>query len=169
MFPETWAFRCASGLAGPLTRALSWVGKTPSRGLRRLLSLRRGGELVFACFSLSSASRSLRSRASSSWVCVETACFLCRVRSRAGYGRHRDILLVNVLVKIIEVAVELEQTVELGHEVARDSAACCGQRTGTTLAPGEHTIEDGCLASNPAATRLQGSPWRRRSRAAAFE
>jgi hypothetical protein len=78
-----------------------------------------------------------------------------------------DALLVDILIEIIEVAVELEQTVELRHEVARYGAACCGQRTGTTLAPGEHTIEGGCLASNPAAIRFQGSPWRRYSRCSA--
>jgi hypothetical protein len=74
--PAVFAVLCTKGLVGAWMRALSWSGKTPSRGLRRWLSFRRGGESFFACLSRSSAARSLASRASSSCVCVVTACFL---------------------------------------------------------------------------------------------
>lgn len=65
----------ASGL---FAGAVSLLGKTPEMGLRRWLSLRFGGELPVAWLSLSSASRSLLCRASSSCACVLTACFLTK-------------------------------------------------------------------------------------------
>jgi hypothetical protein len=144
---------------GPSARAGSWAGKAPSRGLRRWLSFRRGGEEPLACFSRSSAARSRASRASSSCVCVVTACFLggsarCSMHDR----RAGRLLLVHVLVEGVEVAVELEQAVELRHEVLRDGPARKSDR-GSYASAGRPTIEGGCWASSLASTRGRGSPW----------
>jgi len=79
MFPDF----CASGLEPCSSWALSWSEKEASTGVRRWLSLRAGGELLFAWFSRSSAARSLASRASSSLVCVVTAYFLGACQSTA--------------------------------------------------------------------------------------
>ena len=101
-------------------RRAPWAGgNVLSMGVRRWLSLRRGGE-DRACFRRSSVSRSLASRASSSWAWVETACFLAEsagARARL-VGLHA--LLVHLLVQDVDAAVEPEQVVELRHEVAGD-------------------------------------------------
>lgn len=67
--------RMAKGLLGS---ALASSGKTAEIGVRRWLSLRAGGEDL-ACFSRSSVSRRRASSASSCWVWVDTAFFLCCV------------------------------------------------------------------------------------------
>jgi hypothetical protein len=101
------AFLCDDELVRPCNRVTSWPEEP---------SVRRGGEPLFAWFNRFSVSRSRASRASSSCVCEVTACFLYEVSACSG-GRVRVVLLVDGLVERVEVAVQLEQAVELGHEV----------------------------------------------------
>jgi hypothetical protein len=70
---------CARGLAAPCNRALS---------CSRAVSFFAGGELLLAWFRRSSAALSLASSASSSLVCVVTACFLraCQPAPSSGEG-----------------------------------------------------------------------------------
>jgi len=98
-------------------RALSAAGNVLSTGVRRWLSLRRGGELR-ACFRRSSVSRSFASRASSSWAWVETACFLGGSAGARSWLLGVRALLVHRLVQDVDAAVESEQVVELEQEVA---------------------------------------------------
>jgi hypothetical protein len=122
--------------------------------------------LVLACFSRSSVARSLASRASSSWVCVETACFLAPGSARAlagfeGDSRAEALLFVEVFVETVEVSVQLEEVVELRHEVLCDGpASWVRMRALGWVGAGDRTTEDGCLASSLASTRGRGSPWR---------
>lgn len=114
-----FAVFCARGLAAPCSRAWSWSG-------RRWLSLFAGGELLFAWFRRSSAARSLASRASSSLVWVVTASFLRGSQSalQGGEGaRGKGLLFKHSLVEVLNAAVQVEQAVELRHEVARYGAA----------------------------------------------
>lgn len=92
-------------------------------GLWCWLSFRRDGELPFAWFSRSSASRSLFCNASSSCACVVTACFLACYQLESGTENLKDALLVYSLIQCLETAVEVEQRVELVHEVAGNGAA----------------------------------------------
>jgi hypothetical protein len=105
----------ASGL---LAGAVSLLGNTPEMGLRRWLSLRLGGESPVAWLRRSSASRSRLCRASSSCACVLTACFLAGCQLRLFRTECQDRLLVHGLIQCVEAAVEIEEGIELGHEVA---------------------------------------------------
>lgn len=79
------------GLARSDWRGRSWSGNVPSTGVRRWLSLRLkfGGD-VLACFNRSSVALRRASRASSSWVWVETACFLQGAHQRCNTPRGRE-------------------------------------------------------------------------------
>lgn len=88
------------------------------------MPLLAGGELPFAWLRRSSAARSLASRASSSLVWVLTAAFLGGGQWAASDGeREEGLLFVHCPVEVLDAAVQLEQAVELGHEVARYGAA----------------------------------------------
>jgi hypothetical protein len=118
---------CAKGLVAPCDRDLS---------CSRWSSFLAGGELLFAWFRRSSAALSLASSASSSLVCVLTACFLraCQSGPRRGeYGR--SLLFEHRLVQVLQPAVEVEQAVEFRHEVARYRPTARGQsQTGGSYA-----------------------------------
>lgn len=102
---------------GLFVEALSLVGSAA-------VSLRLGGELPVAWLRRSSASRSLLCRASSSCACVFTACFLERASAGARVETvGKNVLLVDGLVQVVEAAVEIEQGVELVHEVTGNGAA----------------------------------------------
>lgn len=90
---------------------------------RAAVSFFCGGELPVAWFRRSSASRNLLCKASSSCACVLTACFLegCQREYSATVGKNS--LLVDGLVQVVEATVEVEQCVELVHEVAGNGAA----------------------------------------------
>jgi hypothetical protein len=101
-------------------------------GLRSWASF-RGGELPFAWFSRSSASRSLFWSASSSCACVVTACFLDSSQhayTGEGSSGRQGVLFVDGLVEGLEVGVEVEESIELGHEVAGQGAASVRTRRG---------------------------------------
>lgn len=86
------------------------------------LSVLEGGELPLAWLRRSSVARSLASRASSSLAWVLTAAFLgggqCAVdgSGRVG-GAWEGVLFMDCPVEVFDAAVQLEETVELRHEV----------------------------------------------------
>ena len=99
-----WDFE-ARGLAAPCDRAAS---------CSRWVSFLAGGELLFAWLRRSSAALSLASRASSSLVCVVTACFLRACQPAPSSGQDGEsVLLKDSLIQVLETAVQVEEAVEL--------------------------------------------------------
>jgi hypothetical protein len=142
-----FAVFCARGLAAP-NRAVSCSENVPWRGVLVWLSFLRGGELPsFAWLSRSSVARSLASRASSSCVCVVTACFLFPVSRALAHREDGDILLKDSLVQHIKTSVQLEQTVELRHEGLGYCPADRGQN-----------VRELCLSAGKC-SRLRPSGW----------
>lgn len=85
-----------------------------------------------------------------------TACFLGGEEGEVLAGRRKrrhqgtEVLLVDRLVERVEIAVELEEVVELGHELYGNGAARgwrSGEAGGMRVA-GELTIAGGSLASS---------------------
>ena len=138
----------ARGLAAPCDRAAS---------CSRWVSFLAGGELLFAWLRRSSAALSLASRASSSLVWVVTACFLRACQPAPISGEEGGPYFSRtVLSRVARPSSKLNRLSSSDMKLrARVLRAVSLRQAGAMLAPGELTIEGGCLASSLGL----GRPW----------